>query len=92
MYPPYEYPRRRSHRFGYHGDNCRNNADARLWVSGETLEGRDVNKTGRFFLPVLKPTADERLRSYGAGSDLIEGDLLTIDMVDFSSDAQDYGD
>ena len=60
--------------------NLPDGANARLWVSGETLEGRKVNKLA--ILPAgPAASADERFRHMGLEV-LIEGDNLVIDMVD----------
>ena len=87
IYPPYE------HREGTEIisalEALPQSSEARLWVSGETLEGRDVKKLA--ILPAgPKASADERFRHMGLDV-MVDGDDLIIDMVDFSSKAQDMG-
>ena len=65
------------------------NADARLWVSGENLSGRPVSKLA--LLPAgPRGSAEERFGHMGLEV-LVSGQLLTIDMVDFNSQAQSLG-
>ncbi len=86
-YPPYET---------YEGNNIvtqvealPDQANARLWVAGETLEGKQVNQM--VILPAgNKASAEERFRNMGLDV-LVNGDELVIDMVDFNSEAQKVG-
>ncbi|WP_095210541.1 TRAP transporter permease [Endozoicomonas ascidiicola] len=64
-------------------------AGARLWVTGETLEGRQVTQMA--ILPAGdKGLADDRFRNMGLEV-LLNDDDLIIDMVDFNSEAQKVG-
>lgn len=64
-------------------------ADARLWVAGETLEGKQVSQM--VILPAgNQASAKERFRNMGLEV-LLDGDALIIDMVDFNSEAQKVG-
>ncbi|OED44289.1 C4-dicarboxylate ABC transporter [Endozoicomonas sp. (ex Bugula neritina AB1)] len=87
LYPPYEYKEGAAIVTAL--EQLPTGADARLWVSGETLEGREVSKMA--ILPAgPEGSAEERLNSMGLDV-IVEGNTLTIDMVDFSSKAQTMG-
>ena len=87
LYPPYEY--KEGATIVSSLEQLPSNSDARLWVSGETLDGREVSKM--VILPA-GPTgsAEERLQFMGLEV-INENHVLTIDMVDFSSQAQIMG-
>ena len=87
LYPPYEY--KEGAAIVTSLERLPANADARLWVSGETLEGRDVSKMV-ILSAGARGSAEERLRSMGLEV-IIEGDLLTIDMVGFFQSGTIHG-
>ncbi|MGO0306668.1 TRAP transporter permease [Endozoicomonas acroporae] len=87
IYPPYETHEGRN--IVAQVEALPNQADARLWVAGETLEGKSVNQM--VILPAGdRATADDRFRHMGLEV-LVDGDNLIIDMVDFNSEAQQAG-
>ncbi|MBO9480994.1 DUF3394 domain-containing protein [Salinisphaera sp. G21_0] len=87
IYPPYETHEGRN--IVAQIEALPDQADARLWVAGETLEGKPVNQM--VILPAGdQATADDRFRRMGLEV-LVDGDDLTIDMVDFNSEAQQAG-
>ena len=64
-------------------------ANARLWVSGETLEGKQISQMAT--LPAGAPgSAEARFRHMGLEV-LMDDDALIIDMVEFNSEAQKVG-
>ena len=87
LYPPYEY--REGPEILSSIETLPENSDARLWVSGETLEGREVSMLATLPAGPVAP-ADERFRFMGLEV-MIDDQELIIDMVDFSSKAQDIG-
>ncbi len=87
VYPPYNVVEGRQITTAI--ANLPDQAKARLWVSGETLEGKPVKQM--VILPAgAQATAQERFRHMGLEV-LINGDELLIDMVDFNSEAQKVG-
>ena len=87
VYPPYNIVEGRQITTAI--ANLPDQAKARLWVSGETLEGKPVKQM--VILPAgAQATAQERFRHMGLEV-LINGDELLIDMVDFNSEAQKVG-
>jgi hypothetical protein len=87
VYPPYEeVPATELMRFA---DTAPRNASKRIWVEGQTLEGKEVRKG--VLLPLGEPgSARERLA--GAGLRVVPvGDELQIIMVQFGSTAQKLG-
>lgn len=87
VYPPYETYE--GNRIVSQIEALPDQANARLWVAGETLEGKQVHQM--VILPAgNKASAEERFRNMGLEV-LIDGDDLIIDMVDFNSEAQKVG-
>ena len=87
LYPPYEYQEGAAIVTAL--EQLPDNGNARLWVSGETLAGREVNKLATLSAGPAG-SAEERFRHMGLEV-LVEDQILTIDMVDFSSEAQYMG-
>ncbi|WP_257265559.1 TRAP transporter permease [Endozoicomonas sp. ONNA2] len=87
VYPPYETYE--GHNIVARVEALPDRADARLWVAGETLEGKPVSQL--VILPAgERAPADDRFRHMGLEV-LVDGDELIIDMVDFNSEAQQAG-
>jgi hypothetical protein len=86
-FPPYEEaPATELMRYA---ETAPRNANKRIWIEGQTLEGRDVRKG--VLLPLGEPgTARERLAQ--AGLRVVPmGEELQITMVQFGSQAQKLG-